>query len=113
MNNNFIVKKINRVILVGKNEYQQKNTIFTHNLKSNELILHISGKAQVKFNGKILNCESGTIRFLPKGENKEYIVEREELCALGTIVGKLDVIEGEIEAEALSFICYKQSKTVC
>ena len=78
MNDNFIIKKINRVILVEKNEYQEKNTTFIHNLKSNELILHISGKAQVKFNGKILNCESGTIRFLPKGENKEYIVEREE-----------------------------------
>lgn len=78
MNDNFIIKKINGVILVGKNEYQEKNTIFTHNLKSNELILHISGKSQVKFNGKTLNCESGTIRFLPKGENKEYIVEREE-----------------------------------
>lgn len=78
MNDNFIIKKINGVILVGKNEYQEKNTTFTHNLKSNELILHISGKSQVKFNGKTLNCESGTIRFLPKGENKEYIVEREE-----------------------------------
>ena len=78
MNNNFIIKKINRVILVGKNEYQEKNTIFPHNLKNNELILHLSGKSRVKFNGKILNCESGTIRFLPKGENKEYIVEREE-----------------------------------
>ena len=78
MKNDFIVTKINRVILVGKNEYPEKNTTCTHSLKSNELILHISGKAQVKFNGKTLNCESGTIRFLPKGENKEYIVEREE-----------------------------------
>lgn len=78
MNDNFIIKKINRVILVGKNEYQEKKTTFMHSLKSNELILHISGKSQVKFNGKTLNCESGTIRFLPKGENKEYIVEREE-----------------------------------
>ena len=78
MKNDFIVTKINRVILVGKSEYLEKNTTFTHSLKSNELILHISGKSRVKFNGKILNCESGTIRFLPKGENKEYIVEREE-----------------------------------
>ena len=78
MNDNFIIKQINRVILVGKNEYQEKNTTFMHSLKSNELILHISGKSQVKFNGKTLNCESGTIRFLPKGENKEYIVERKE-----------------------------------
>ena len=78
MKNNFIITKISRVILVGKNEYYEKTTSFTHNLKSNELILHISGKSQVKFNGKTLNCERGTIRFLPKGENNEYIVEREE-----------------------------------
>lgn len=78
MKNSFIITKLDRVILVGKNEYCEKKISFTPNLKNNELILHLSGKSQVKFNGKILNCESGTIRFLPKGENKEYIIDHDE-----------------------------------
>ena len=78
MNKDFIITKINRIILVGKNEYKEKITTFKGDLSNNELIIHLSGKSTVKFNGQILNCEKDIIRFLPKGELKEYIVDREE-----------------------------------
>lgn len=78
MDNDFVITKINRVILVGKNEYKEKVTKFTGALRSNELIFHMSGKATVHFNGKILTCEKDVIRFLPKGDNWEYVVDREE-----------------------------------
>ena len=79
MNQNFIITEISRVIFVGKNEYPQKKTSFNNHLSYNELIYHYNGKSKVFFNGKTLDVEENTIRFLPKGENKEYIVEKEEL----------------------------------
>ena len=79
MNGAFIVTKLRRVILVGKNEYADAVTEFTHDLKSNELIFHFSGRSTITFNGKTFLCKENTLRFLPKGENKGYRVEREEL----------------------------------
>lgn len=78
MNENFIITKINRVILVGKDEYKGTKTSFSHELKSNELIFHFSGESTVHFNGKKMEINENAIRFLPKGENTEYIVERRE-----------------------------------
>jgi len=79
MNQDFVVTGIARVILVGKYEYQEKITDFSKNpLRHNELILHLSGKATVRFNGLTFWCEKDNIRFLPKGEKREYIVDREE-----------------------------------
>lgn len=76
MKQNFIITGINRVVLVGKNEYPQSTTSFPNPLDSNELIYHFSGKSTVYFSGKILDVEENTIRFLPKGNHSEYIVER-------------------------------------
>lgn len=78
MNNDFNITKIDRAILVGKNEYPGLRVSFTNNLNYNELIYHINGKSTVHFNGKIFDIKENTIRFLPKGENKEYIVEKWE-----------------------------------
>jgi len=78
MNRDFIVTKISRVIFVGKNEYSEDITSFTHVLKHNELILHLSGRTDVCFNGKNLCCEKDIIRFLPKGESSGYTVNRIE-----------------------------------
>ena len=78
MNNDFNITKIDRVIFVGKDEYPSPNVRFTNNLNYNELIYHINGKATVHFNGKSLDVKENTIRFLPKGENREYIVEKRE-----------------------------------
>lgn len=76
MNEHFIITKINRIILVGKDEYKEATTSFSHELKSNELIFHLSGETTVHFNGKRLETKENTIRFLPKGPNTEYIVDR-------------------------------------
>ena len=76
MNNDFIIKNMHAVILVGRNEHKGKTLRFTSQLSHNELIFHISGEATVYFNGKKLEVRENTIRFLPKGENREYIVEK-------------------------------------
>lgn len=78
MNTNFIITDIERVIYVDKNEYPQNKIQFSGYLHHNELIYHLNGKSTIHFNGKILNVEENTIRFLPKGESKEYIVEKKE-----------------------------------
>jgi len=78
MNQNFVITKIKRIILVGRDEYTEKTTVFSNNLPGNELIFTLSGKAIVKFNGKILLNAENTVRFLPKGITTEYVVTREE-----------------------------------
>lgn len=78
MNTDFNITNINRIILVGKNEYPSLKVSFTDNLNHNELIYHINGKSTVHFNGEIFETKENTIRFLPKGENKEYLVEKQE-----------------------------------
>lgn len=78
MNNDFIVTDIQRIIFIGKDEYTEKELEFTAPLSCNELILHLSGKGMVKFNGKKLNCVENTVRFLPKGKNEEYKVFDDE-----------------------------------
>ena len=91
MNENVIVTKIRRIIFVGKNEYAEKTTDFTNRLSCHELILHLSGSQTVRFNGQTLHCEKDTLRFLPKGENREYIVDREEPGACIDIFFDTDV----------------------
>lgn len=78
MEQNFIITKINNVILVGKEEYPEKTTVFGNFLPYHELIFHFSGKNKVIFNEKILFTNENSIRFLPKGKTKNYIVHREE-----------------------------------
>lgn len=78
MLDNFIVTKIERIILVDKDEYREKTTSFYSRLSCNELIFHFSGTSTVRFNGKTLFCDPDTVRFLPKGENREYFVERKD-----------------------------------
>ncbi len=78
MTEDFVITRINRVILVGKQEYKEAKTLFDHNLESNELIFHFSGQATVYFNGKVLETEAGVVRFLPKGKNTQYTIHRKE-----------------------------------
>ena len=79
MNNKFSITDINRVILVGKDEYKEKVISFSKNSNfKNELIYHLSGKSIVVFNGKQLETTEDTIRFLPAGETNEYTVDRIE-----------------------------------
>lgn len=74
MNSDFIVTGIKRVIFIDKTEYTEPVIRFTNQLDSHELILHLSGACTVIFNEKRLECPENTIRFLPKGENREYTV---------------------------------------
>ena len=78
MEQDFIVTGIKRVILVGKEEYPERITEFRGQLRSNELIFNLSGDYVVRFNGKVFRNTENTVRFLPEGENREYIVERLE-----------------------------------
>lgn len=78
MEENFIITEVTRVIMVGKDEYPEKKTSFSHRLWQNELIFHFSGYATVYFNGITLKTAPGTVRFLPEGENREYDVFRHE-----------------------------------
>ena len=76
MNTDFYITDISRIIYVGKHEYNEKKTTFDIELKSNELIFHLSGDATVYFNNKTLITRENTIRFLPKGKTSQYIVDR-------------------------------------
>ena len=78
MNKDFIVTGIDRIIFVGREEYPQEIAHFNSGLTTNELIYHLDGNQTVHFNGKVLECQKDTIRFLPKGENREYVVNYHE-----------------------------------
>lgn len=78
MNKNFVITEITRVVLVGKNEYPEQMTSFSHMLPHNELIFHFSGHTTVYFDDQILETLPNTIRFLPKGNANRYSVLRHE-----------------------------------
>ena len=75
----FIIYDINRIILVDKNEYLEKRTVFSaKQLLYHELIYHFSGEAMVYFNQEKLYTPPNTIRYLPIGNCERYIVDRSE-----------------------------------
>ena len=78
MEEKFVITEINRIIMVGKEEYHEQITSFNHHLSSNELIFHFSGHATVFFDDLVLETKPNTIRFLPQGETKRYDVFRHE-----------------------------------
>ena len=78
MEEKFVITELRRVIMVGKDEYNEKLISFGHNIKSNELIFNFSGHSTVYFNDLQLEQYPNTIRFLPKGEVSRYDVLRHE-----------------------------------
>ena len=78
MEQSFIITKITRVVMVGKDEYPEKMVSFTRALSTNELIFHISGHATVYFDDLTLETAPNTVRFLPEGRQKRYDVLRHE-----------------------------------
>ena len=76
MEQNFTIIKIDRVILVGKEEYPDQKIAFHGRLNSQELIFHFSGQATVFFDDLVLETTPNTIRYLPQGEIKKYEVIR-------------------------------------
>jgi hypothetical protein len=97
MIDDFIITQITRVVYVDKNEYPEKITKFKmKELRSNEIIFHYSGKMTVYFNGQVLKTGENTVRFLPKGECSEYIVDREENGDCILICFNADRVIGDI-----------------
>ena len=82
MNQEFIITKISRIIMVGREEYPEKKSSFTHRLKHQELIFSLDGEATVLFNGVRLETAPGSVRFMPAGPNEQYEVirQREGAC---------------------------------
>ena len=78
MKDRFVITAIDRVIMVGKDEYPERKISFFHDLKHHELIFHFSGQSTVFFNDLCLETPPNTIRFLPKGEVHRYDVVRKE-----------------------------------
>jgi len=79
VNFDFNITAINRVIMVGREEYPEMITDFKKNkIYHNELIYNLSGISNVYFNGKEMLNTPKSIRFLPKCELYEYRVERIE-----------------------------------
>ena len=78
VDNQFVITELNRIIMVGKNEYPDKKISFSKNIEYNELIFHFSGHATVYFDDEILETRKNTIRFLPQGQVKRYDVDRYE-----------------------------------
>ncbi len=74
----FTITDIYRIVLVDKNEYSETSTVFGPNLKFYELIYKISGSTTLHFNSKQYEISSGTVYILPKGNHKNYSVERKE-----------------------------------
>jgi len=76
MEKDFIITKISRIIMVGKEEYPERRTAFGTHLNSNELIYHISGDVTVYFDDLILETYPGAVRFLPRSDVSRYEVDR-------------------------------------
>lgn len=76
MLNDFLITDIHNVIFVSKEDYPEMKTAFHEDLKTYELIFHISGKSTVYFNEKVLPVDENTVRYLPKGKVDRYIVDR-------------------------------------
>ena len=78
MEENFIITKIYRVILVEVAGYKEATASFPCDLAYNELIFHFSGQTTVFFDDLTLTTKANTVRFLPKGNAKRYDVIRHE-----------------------------------
>ena len=77
MNYDFIVTKIERVALIGKQEYPDSKISFDPCMKCNELIFRFSGEETVLFGQEVLKGKKNAIRFLPKGTASKYEVFHE------------------------------------
>ena len=78
MEDKFIITEIDRIVMVGKDEYPEQKSSFRRVLNFNELIFHFSGYSKVYFGDEVLETKPNTIRFLPKGNTKRYDVFRKE-----------------------------------
>ena len=78
MKHDFVITGIDRIILVGKEEYPEEKTSFSTEVICNELIFHFSGDMTNYFDDQVFEVKAGTVRFLPKGHASRYDVVRRE-----------------------------------
>ena len=76
MDNSFILTDITRIAFIDKNEYPEKKTAFSTNLKVHELIYQFEGDIMVEFDDQVFHCLPKCIRYLPIGKISKYTVER-------------------------------------
>lgn len=107
MKDDFVITGIDQVKFVGREEYDLGKINFGANLKHNELIFHFSGQSVNYFNGKQFEISADTIRFLPKGENFEYVVVRAEK---GECIDIMFDAEGTVSEEAFVMKAKKSEK---
>lgn len=112
MDKPLIIYDIDRIVFVGKDEYKEKVTSFnSKKLYTHELIYNFSGKGVVYFNDQVFSTCADTLRYLPQGDLKKYVVDREErgecidICFLSNIPlsEKAFVIDAKNEKIAMLF----------
>ena len=112
MDKPLIIYDIDRIVFVGEDEYKEKVISFnSKKLYTHELIYNFSGSDVVYFNDQVLYTYPDTLRYLPQGEVKKYVVERVEkgecidICFLSNLplAEKAFVIESKNEKIAMLF----------
>ncbi|MBR2296596.1 MAG: helix-turn-helix transcriptional regulator [Clostridia bacterium] len=76
MKNDFIITKIDRVVLFRKQQTTEK---YSSTLEFNELVFDFSGEYTVYFGNTVLKVSPNTIRFFPCGTASKYEIERSKL----------------------------------
>ncbi len=76
MENNFLITKIEKVVLFRK---QKSVESYASLLPANELIFDFSGEYTVYFGDTVLKVSPSTVRFLPRGTVSKYEIERSKL----------------------------------
>lgn len=76
MKNDFIITKIDRVVLFRKQKSAEQ---YPSTLEFNELIFDFSGEYTVYFGDTVLKVSPSTVRFLPRGTVSKYEIERTKL----------------------------------
>lgn len=76
MNKDFIITSIDRIIYVGQQEYPERITRFDSNFASQELVFNFSSVSILHFDDQVAELVPDQIRYMPKGENHLYELER-------------------------------------
>lgn len=76
--NEFLITKIDRIILVDDSKHNIIHSNYTGCLTSNELYYVSDGEATTYFNDDVFFSKAGVLNFLPKGKNARYEVFRKQ-----------------------------------
>ncbi len=78
MEEKIVVTNIDRIILVGQDEYKEETSVFMKQRPFQELTLFLSGETTIRFDDQVLYTKPYAISYLPEGTHKKYIVERQQ-----------------------------------